>query len=933
MSTSPNASISPNSKIRVFISSKCDTPGEMPKYDPIRAELKQVIEKTGLAIVYTFEGETASTLSASDHYIFALEDSDVCIFLIDNADGISSGVQTEIDVAQKNNIKALYYFCDENKKEKTALEKNLMGANFAKSKTVHTFSELSTNSAAALIEDIVSIYHYYCIGKFKVLNDENYDKLQDLDITAVSKYQESTFPKYIIKDIDKSANYILKHVAEVSLDISLNDKIQTGELDDWCVQFLPILFEGKSIKEFNTSIFLDSLSQLQDKNYFNVVNLRWKAVQSYFNSDIDKCIEYLQEALSAAKNANLPSWVIKDILIDLRNQHYEFCSEKNIYSESEAQKELDASEDELYYPIIDRCNETLQEKYIQGFYNKKTESPYTIYCGNDLNHCGKLLASTFIVALYNGSLTHILMLYKKAKDFLFYLSNRYDDWTFKRDLLKYVIKTGTIKEVLDIQNAYPEILRKLSEKDAEAIMKFCSQHPIYYKRMQQQLLAFGTVGYYLSDESFKFYESRIIKQIYSWMEDKYAKAAIGQGIFENLANVSHRLSQDTLSDICCRFIDKHYGRWYSDMFKFIYGYVNINKMSEESAKRLVDHIKLMLQNEKECEQIQDTPSFLFVLRKQNKLMTEALDKEIEKHLPNYYKDIYKLETTDNKINDLPKFIEKYVQSIKANNERQGRNGIYYGFGTRKIATIRSILVLNNLQIADDLMDSIIKSISQTLLKSKESLSIKMDAVSLLCCIIVKYPSAYIRNKNVYQEIFDKEEQISGNNNDFPFSSNIDDIALKISLRILFSAMEIDTHVDLVEFLPYLKDDIATTISVSKFIAEYLELSDKIVFAKATESVILFNSFAWLHMNFVNIRFNATRILMALLRNPENQEIINRQIISLIDTDDAYIKNLILSRIFKTTGITEETKKYILEVCEHDSNYITRMLCKDVKFFD
>lgn len=34
--------------------------------------------------------------------------SDVCIFLIDNADGIKPGVQSEIDTVKKHDIKALY---------------------------------------------------------------------------------------------------------------------------------------------------------------------------------------------------------------------------------------------------------------------------------------------------------------------------------------------------------------------------------------------------------------------------------------------------------------------------------------------------------------------------------------------------------------------------------------------------------------------------------------------------------------------------------------------------------------------------------------------------------------------------------------------------------------------------------------------------------
>ena len=70
------------------------------------------IEETGLADVYMFEQEAASTLTVGEHFSWGLEDSDLCIFLIDNADGVSSGVQKEIDIVKRNNKKALYYFCD-----------------------------------------------------------------------------------------------------------------------------------------------------------------------------------------------------------------------------------------------------------------------------------------------------------------------------------------------------------------------------------------------------------------------------------------------------------------------------------------------------------------------------------------------------------------------------------------------------------------------------------------------------------------------------------------------------------------------------------------------------------------------------------------------------------------------------------------------------
>ena len=204
--------ISPGQKIKVFISSICG----VDKYDKVRAELKKAIEDTQLADVYTFEGKGASTLSAGDHYTLALEDSDICIFLIDNADGIKPGVQAEIDTVKKHNIKAMYYFCDETQKEKTSLEQSLMGAHFAKSKTVHSFGELSKDGARALIDDIISIYHYYCTGRIDLKLNES-DEVQRVEVAGTEKFQMPTIPKATLKNVDKCKDYILKFTVFVCI--------------------------------------------------------------------------------------------------------------------------------------------------------------------------------------------------------------------------------------------------------------------------------------------------------------------------------------------------------------------------------------------------------------------------------------------------------------------------------------------------------------------------------------------------------------------------------------------------------------------------------------------------------------------------------------------------------------------------------------------
>ena len=911
--------LSPGQKIKVFISSICG----VEKYDKVRDELKTAIERTQLVDVYTFESKGASTLPAGDHYILALEDSDICIFLIDNADGIKPGVQAEIDTVKKHNIKALYYFCDETQKEKTALEQSLMGAHFAKSKTVHHFSELSQDGAQALIDDIVAVYHYYCIGKI-VLNSGENDEIQAVDVVGTEKYQLPTIPKSTLKNVDKCRDYFLKFVLGYSRGRYMDETENTNEFDDWGIQFLPILFEGKSIKHFNTAI-----KAQQDDGHYQVVQLRWQAIQEYFAGNIEKCVEHLDTALSLAKETNQPTWVIKDILVDLRNQYWNRCIIRNEYSAIPAQKELTESSEELYYPILDRIHESLHEKYIEGLYKKKIGSPYSVTIGNNLDQYGEMLASSLIVSMYNGSLTHILLIYEKIRDFVFYLSCKYDDWNLRLNLYKLAIFAGDEKEIKGIQNSFPEVLNNLTAAEAKSIMDFCLNHPIKYKRLRSQLRAFGSVGYFLDDKYYDSCEKSIVGEIKSWLNSDNSVVDIGQDIFGCLSGVAYRMSQDILSEICCQFIDRHYSRWYMDMFKFIANHIDLRKMSDESAKALVEHINCVLDNETEREQISYSPFFLCVLRKQNRAITESMDKKIAEYLPNYYGGAYKLETSENENQDMPGFIQEYTERIRTSNEKQGKDGVYFGRGTREIATVRAILLGEGLVYDADTMDALISVVANTLLISKEGISTKLDAIALLICIVVKYPEHYIRNQSVFEKLFEQQSTIEVAENSI-ISSNIDSISLKIGLQFLFASIGKNVYGDILELMPYIQGNVATTIAVTHLIVGYLENSDEVMLPSRVEAIILQNVLQWLHSEYTDIRWNATRILLTMSRNPENYGIVNHQLVNLIDSNSVYIKNLIMRHLYTMKGITDGTKDYIISKCKHDANFVVRMVCDDVE---
>ena len=540
-----------------------------------------------------------------------------------------------------------------------------------------------------------------------------------------------------------------------------------------------------------------------------------------------------------------------------------------------------------------------------------------------------MFASSLIVSMYNGSLTHILLIYEKIRDFVFYLSCKYDDWNLRLNLYKLAIFAGNEKEIKGIQDSFPEVLNNLTADEAKSIMDFCLNHPIKYKRLSSQLLAFGSVGYFLDDKYYESYEKSIVGEIKSWLNSDTSVVAIGQDIFRCLSGVAYRMSQDILSEICCQFIDRHYSRWYMDMFKFIATRIDLRKMSDSSAKALVEHINYVLDNEKERVQIEYSPAFLCVLRKQNRALTEGMDKRIAKYLSGYYEGIYKLETTENKNRDMPAFVKEYIERIRKNNETQGKDGVYFGHGAREIATVRSILLEKGLMCDANTMDMLVSVVADTLLISKEGILAKLDAIALLICLAVKYPEDYTRNQGVYEKLFAQQNAIETADNSI-ISSNIDSISLKIGLQLLYISMGKDVYADILELMPYIQGNVTTTIAVTNLIVEYLENSDDVMLPARVEAAILQNVLQWLHSEYTDIRWNATRILLTMSRNPENCGIVNHQLMNLIDSDSVYIKNLIIRHLHKMNGITDRTKEYIISKCKQDANFVVRMVCDEVE---
>lgn len=1000
----------PERKINVFISSICG----VEEYDNMRASLKISLEATGIIKVYMFEAAGASTLSAQDHYLLNLEESDICIFLIDNADGITSGVQREIDMVKQNNIMALYYFCDETSSEKTQLELGMIGARFAKSKVVHHFKELGTDSAKAMISDITDIYHYYCAHKIaRVENTDNVRQIHDIsagrqyysvpdmysetenttedgtlyyddkinmddinnsDINIYTTSEMHIIPKSLLEDVSISADYIVYFATGIShnraeCQSESNEAQSSSEsenkqnaaqasdyralkngLDEYISDFMKVLFENKPFEEFDLHGLLGILENYHDSQYSEVVSTRWSAIEAYFNGDIESCISGLESALMLARKGNQPVWVINDILIDIRNQHMLISELYGKYIKSEVQIELTKTEKMIHYPVLDRIKEDINQEYIDYIYNDEIKLLHMDMIESfKLSKIGELLANFLAVAIYNGSLTHILSIYACIKDLIYYLNSRFSDRCVRCSLFKIAIFSGRHEEISELKNKYYNVMSSLSSDEARNIMEFSENNVHFYYKMISRMEAFRIVGFNLNDKDFERYSTLIIDDITKWVLDDKKIFAISVNIFKCksdmagtdfykcksdmveieifkcLSDVAYRMPQDKLGDICCLVMDKKIVTLYPDMFKFIGRYIKLEKLERQQAEKLINHISDVVSDKKQMAWFRGNEICLSDIRKQDFELTEGLDRCIAENMPEYYNTNYKLEITDAP-DELEVFVVKYIEKVDEDNINQGKNGVYRFSMTRNIAVIRNILCISGIGLTKEVMDNLIKVLRDTLIESKEDIYTKLDAVSLLICIAVRYRDDYIRNIAIYENIIDKKEDIY-NECHVGIMSNLDKVSVKIGLCLLGIATGNNGYQEFLTTMPYIREDTATKIKVTQLITEYLELDEKVRFPADIELIVLQNTLQWLTEKRYEIRWNAVRILIMLLRNPANTDIVNNELISLIDTESVQIKNLIQRQIRKATGIRKETLEYITKKCKNDSSYIVREVCR------
>ncbi len=738
-------------KVRVFISSECET----EKYTAIRKKLKKRIEGTGIARVYIFEEGGPSTLTAEQDYLYGVDDSDVCVFLIDNADGVPEGVLREHQRAKSHPKKSIYIFCNENQKEPTHIQNEITGSQGPKHYTTGSFREFVTIGYQSLINDITRIYINYCKGR---LSDPEFSMPRGA-LSEIDAGVSESLGKQLVKDIDKTKEYITRMLFSRS-HIEIKN---TCDLDSYCVEFLQVLFGHKTIRDININLMLLTLKDVQSQALHRVVEERWKAIQSYWLNDLNKAIEFENKALLLARELQLPNWLIQDILIDLSNLYiYEGHRQNKFMIDNPAHKELSDETTALFYPLLDRYGNSLYGEILSQDQKTSTQSPYTITIGsNDINQSGSYIANIYVIAIFNGSLTHILRTFNRVRDVAFRLCSQYSDWEFRILLLKTAMREENSKKVRGFIDLFNDVYGKMNALDAKNIYEFTSSVPIDYFKEIAKLQVFQHIGYFFSDGDYLKIETEVLEIIKSWIYSEERIIVLGDYIFKALKTNVRRLDNQKVLEIVLSIFEKGIKRFYDDALGVI-GDINLTKINGNILTKLIEQIKTLIGDKSTRESCPRLGDVIINLCKQQKKLTDELYGSVIKYMGAPYKERYHLEIFVDSQEESKDYINKYLAIIRKRNSTQGREGRYSAYMDNPYSTIAKIINYNNVIVDSELMGEIINVCKDTLYLDTQLLSTKVEAIRLIIflgAISTEYNYEY--QVLVHQIIKDEELILKG----------------------------------------------------------------------------------------------------------------------------------------------------------------------------
>lgn len=496
--------INPPIRLNVFISSAQRNENGF-KWGEVRREVKNHLEECPYIVPFIID-VVASEISSTQLFQYEVLKADIVVMLIKGE--VRPGTSTEFATATKNKKPLLVYFLkDDNPSlEVEQLRKAVQAADYCTYRDIDDFDNIAQIVRNDIISNVIRYYQYDHFNKSGV-------DTATVELSAVveepSLPKHSTPTKTTIGLFSSSYTHIFKLLGIDGADDEDTPKSPLHTfgiiLLDWLVAGAPFECEEEILK------LIENLKDSYDSTDWLIK--RWDAIRFVLSGNSEQALAAEKEALTLAKSANLPTWVINDILIDCRNLENTVHNQKREWVvDSEIQKELTNLETIVYLPVLDRYLTDIYSALSKEEFKFQTASPNTIFFGTNIGGIINNVENYFFSAVLYGSFTHMVI----TREILTMVLYRYDDITKKRPLLLGCLKILAVKgdakqfkKIIDHKwdDAYAEIVSHADEIWALTDKTLLS----HQNSIKQAVIA--KLGLYLSDSVFEKVE-KFRKKLY-----------------------------------------------------------------------------------------------------------------------------------------------------------------------------------------------------------------------------------------------------------------------------------------------------------------------------------------------------------------------------------------------------------------------------------
>lgn len=638
---------------------------------------------------------------------------------------------------------------------------------------------------------------------------------------------------------------------------------------------------------------------------------RWNAITALNQGNIEKAFSEEKLALKYAREANEPSWIINNILIDCRNIQLEIDNLKHIFRRrGNYQEELDSLKTMVCLPVADRYLSNIYSCIEKDEFREKTASPYTELFGSNLSYALTDLANYMFVAAIYGSNTHLLIAHKT----LAYIMDHYYELSNNPEMafiaLKQFVLLGGVKDFeLYIKKRWDHIYSFITS-NADELWKMTELTRATH-RDAMKIAVFDNIGLYFSDPVFKEAEQYLIQysnEVKRDNSDGYFKA-----ILHNLIRFNSNRIVSAIIPLIKMGI--FVNGW---TISHIIMYMNIDKVSKKNLLFLADALKdrlpfIIAHN--------GDPQMLVALMKRSKDIFGELETIEGNGLVGFQRDLYNINMGSNDWESVLKTEIKNARS--AFNESKKNKGVIL-YGDDPYFTISKII---REYVNDDIINKLIIRelipLSNDVLNSEVAVHIKLQCVACLCEIF----GYFRKNNRSLPNTLKKTLQIvdASKGNDHFFSNNRKMLEIRLIMaKILAGIDDIDSLLQwCIEFGNL---DIKEKVVIVNCIEQYLFY--KMNQYESISSLLLSIVLQCSAEDYEEIRCTAVKCLAYISRHSQYE--IALVALNKAIYDPSVRVRMTLLNLCKSDILPTDVANKTIRIFQNDANYTIRKKARERK---